>query len=178
MPTRSEKEVDRLLTDSEGNTCPFCIENGFVKIIDETEAAYLIQVVKDVDGVMVEQMGRYFIIPKQHMESIMERPDDWTFHEKQLLWRAIVEAGDDEQLIHTMGDRELTDAMNPSWNNGKWAGQRVKHVHLWVIFRYDRLQIGMDGMISEICDYRKGRRVPALAGGHKPVHHEWPDPQF
>lgn len=170
--------MSRLNTDSAGNTCPFCVENGFVTIIAETEAAYLIQVVKDMDGIMAEQMGRYFIIPKRHMESIMERPDDWTAHENLLLWRAFNEAENDDQLIHVMNGRDLMEAVNTSWNNGKWAGQRVKHIHLWVIFRYDRLEIGMDGMISEICDYRKGRRALVPAGSHGSVYHEWPDPQF
>jgi hypothetical protein len=165
-------------TDSEGNTCPFCPENGFVIVIDETELAYLVQVVKSIDGERITQVGRYFIIPKQHMESILERPDDWTKHEKILLWRAIITAGDDQLLMQLMEGRELTDALNTSWNNGKWAGQLVLHSHLWVIFRYDSLQIGLDSMIIEVCDSRNNQDARALATGGEKPYHEPDDPQY
>lgn len=155
-------------TDSSDNVCPFCLENGFVTIIGETEVAYLVQVVKNVDGKPVLQVGRYFIIPKQHMESVLERPDDWTVHEKSLLWRALDVAGRDDRLMELMDGRELLDALNLNWNNGEWAGQLVLHPHLWVIFRYDDLKVGMDGMITEI----SGSRAAVRASVHDGERHD------
>lgn len=165
-------------TDSEGKVCPFCPENGLVKIIDETEVAYLVQVVKNVDGQWIEQLGRYFIIPKQHMESVLERPDDWTVHENTLLWRALDIASRDGLLMQSMGERELIEALNLNWNNGKWAGQLVLHPHLWVIFRYDTLEIGMDGMILDLEGWNQFYSEE-LAGyaTRGPIYHEDPDPQ-
>ena len=164
-------------TDSEGKACVFCPENGFVSIIDETSAAYLVQVVKNIEGSWVNQIGRYFIIPNQHIESILERPNDWTRHENILLWRAIDQASRDAELMQLMDGRDLMEALNTNWNNGEWAGQLVLHSHLWVLFRYDSLKVGMDGMILEICDHRKQLvTVPTVDGG--PVYHEPDDPQF
>lgn len=143
------------MTDSGEKSCPFCVENGFVKIIDELEFAYLVQVTKNVDGEMVEQVGRYFIIPKQHIESILERPNDWTRDENLLLWSAITQAENDQTLMRLMGGRELTESLNTSWNNGWWAGQRVRHSHMWVIFRYDELAVGLDATIGRVKDLEK-----------------------
>lgn len=177
-----------MLTDSEGNVCPFCVDNGQVTVIDETPVAYLCQVVKNVGGVWTTQVGRYFIIPKRHTESILERPNNWTLHENQLLWRALLEAEGDEALMSLMGDHDLADSLNISWNNGFRAGRRVRHSHMWVIFRYDGLEVGLDGAI-EICGQQKAEldqlRTPVVAGPNRPIFvsrpapfHEPDDPQF
>jgi len=144
-----------MLTDSKGDVCPFCIENGFVKIIDKLTGAYLVQVVKNIDGSMIPQIGRYFIILTQHKESILERPDDWTRAENILLRSALEDAGQDEELMRLMDGRDLFDSINTSWNNGWWAGQRVRHIHMWVLFRYDDLASGLDGTIDQVHDLKK-----------------------
>lgn len=142
-------------TDSEGAICPFCVENERVTVLAETEIAYLAQAAKPQDGAMVAQVGRYFIIPKQHVESILERPVGWTRHETKLLWDAIGAASNDKKLMELMGGTELLEALNTSWNNGFWAGQRVKHIHMWVIFRYDKLEIGFDATIERVIELNR-----------------------
>lgn len=137
-------------TDSQGTFCPFDIKNGVVEIIEEHGDAYLIQVVKNEDGTMVKQTGRYFIIPKVHKELLIERPDTWTRDENILLAKAFIHASQDRKLMELMRGRRLMDSLNMSWNRGKWAGQRVLHIHNWVLFRYDDLQLGLDGCISEV----------------------------
>lgn len=136
--------------DSQLKFCPFCTENGVVEIIEEHGDAYLIQVVQNEDGAMVKQTGRYFIIPKRHNELLIERPDTWTRDENFLLAKAFTHAAQDGKLMELMRGRRLMDSLNTSWNRGTWAGQRVLHIHNWVIFRYDDLQLGLDGCISEV----------------------------
>jgi len=141
------EEVGSVKTDSKGNNCPFCIENGMVKIIKRTDIAYLVQAI--IDG--VPAAGRYLIVPIDHMVSLFDRPNDWTRSENDLLGYAIAAAYDDVGLPAHMKGRDLNQALNTSWNQGiPDAGQRVEHMHMWVIFRYDDLAIGMDALIRRL----------------------------
>jgi len=97
--------------------CPFCPENGKVEVVAEVEAAYLCEV---KNGPLPEC---YFIIPKQHMESIELLPDDWQRQMNRLL----------RQIPWWFAGADF----NISINVGRKAGQRVKHLHFWVIPRED-----------------------------------------
>ncbi len=147
-----------MLTDSEGELCPFCPGNGKVRVVVESGDAYLIQVVKGDEMAI----GRYFIIPKQHMESLLDRPKAWTEWENELLNAALVIAASDEELVRLMAGRPLSEAINLNWNQGIWAGQRVRHIHLWVVFRYDNLKLGIDGLIKMVEDQHKDLQAAAV----------------
>ena len=96
--------------------CPFCVENGMVAIIAQTDRAYLIAVRNGAEVVT----GCFFIIPKQHVESVLDLPDDWQAVFNELLWQAPGISG---------------SSFNVSYNSGRAAGQRVAHVHAWVVLR-------------------------------------------
>ncbi len=115
-----------------------------VSVVVESGDAYLIQVVKKGEAAL----GRYFIIPKTHHVALLQRPREWTEWENELLRAAFMIAESDEVLMKTMAGRPLSEALNLNWNQGWSAGQRVKHIHLWVCFRYDDLEIGLDGLIE------------------------------
>lgn len=70
---------------------------------------------------MVEgQFGTsYLIIPAQHVESLLDLPDNWWQDFKAML----------AQVPGLTGDYNL------SLNYGKDAGQSLKHLHFWVIPR-------------------------------------------
>lgn len=119
------------------NSCPFCLENRKVRIILQTENAYLIAPI----GVNGECMtGCYLIIPKQHVESALDMPDNWHAEVKELV-RMTPE--------YIQGKR----AFNISQNQGKDAGQRVNHCHTWLIFREGEndkksYQLGLKALID------------------------------
>ena len=136
-----------MAVDSEGNFDPFCLESNVVDVLEEIGDGYLTQVVKDVDGTKIKQPGRYFIIPKTHMEWLLLRPPTWTRDENSLLDVAFAHAARDAELTELMRGRSLDESLNLSWNQGKWAGQKVKHIHNWVCFRYDDVAEGLDGCV-------------------------------
>ena len=97
--------------------CPFCIENGMVKVLEATEEAYLIATL-DRNGEVLP--GCYFIIPKEHVEDVLMLPDAW--------WRSV------KQLAPRIPG--ISEAhFNMYFNQGEVAGQRVRHVHMWVVLR-------------------------------------------
>ncbi len=95
--------------------CPFCIENGKVNILSETEGAYLVEA--------LQGPGFYLIIPKQHIESLLDLPG---------LWQTCV-----ADLLRHIPEIQAGKHFNLSYNQGHVAGQRVSHVHAWVIIRSD-----------------------------------------
>jgi diadenosine tetraphosphate (Ap4A) HIT family hydrolase len=99
--------------------CPFCVENGAVNILAENDKAYLTRVVTNSTVVP----GCYLIIPKEHVESVLGLPDDWHRYYKDLL--GVI-------------SEEVSGHHNGSYNDGASAGQRVAHVHFWVINRNER----------------------------------------
>lgn len=135
--------IDSLLESTRGNfmltaECPFCTSNGRVKVLAENREAYLTQVLTS-GGEPVPD--RYFIIPKQHIESILSLPADWHLYFACLLGKV-------------PGVSEGT-SYNLSWNLGAAAGQRVKHVHCWVILRANEdslpsYETGMSGLIDKV----------------------------
>lgn len=118
--------------------CPFCVKNGMVKILFKNKKAYLIQVL-DRNGQVVP--GCYFIIPKIHVESVLDLPDDWHRYYKDLLRRAL-ELG-------------LVPDHNGTYNEGRRAGQRVPHVHIWLVSRDEgenepSYELGLVGMRDKL----------------------------
>lgn len=73
---------------------------------------------------MIEALGsegNYLIIPRLHVEMPQDLPVDW--------WRGVSE-------LLPQVPKFGTD-YNLSMNVGKQAGQTVKHLHLWVVPRFE-----------------------------------------
>lgn len=104
-------------------SCPFCLENGHVSILFETRKGYLVQAKRGQEVLH----GRYLIIPKQHTTKLLCLPADWQLHLNELL----------EAVPEVRADKPY----NLSVNMGYAAGQRVAHIHFWVIIR-DRREMG------------------------------------
>lgn len=99
--------------------CPFCVENGKVVILCENDTAYLIDALDGQGSIMHD---RFLIIPKEHVESVLDLPSDWHRVMQQL-------------LRDHFGQIMAEGSFNLSFNQGQEAGQRVGHVHCWLIFR-------------------------------------------
>lgn len=92
----------------------------------EAELAYLIPALSHPDCCLV--------VPRQHVESIMDLPDGWWRDVKFLLSHAPNLKGD----------------YNLSLNYGASAGQTVKHLHLWAVPRHPNRPssgIGLAGFV-------------------------------
>ena len=97
--------------------CPFCLESGKVTTIAETEGAYLCEV---RDSPIV---GCHFIIPKEHISFVEDLPGNWM---EELT-----------ALLPKVPWWSSTADYNVSINQGHDAGQRVGHLHWWIIPRED-----------------------------------------
>lgn len=93
--------------------CPFCLENNFFQgeVIATSTRAYLARNTFSPEN--------YLIIPKLHIESPTHLPPTW--------WR------DMETLFAHIP--ELKHDYNISLNNGRQAGQTVKHLCFWIVPR-------------------------------------------
>ena len=93
--------------------CRFCLSNGTLQgeVLVETPGAFLIEA--------GTSSGNFLIIPKSHVEELTELPDNW--------WQEI------KQLMPKVPG--LADSYNLSLNYGQAAGQRVNHLHFWVVSR-------------------------------------------
>lgn len=116
--------------------CVFCPGNGQVRILWETEGAYLIAVI-GLDGVEME--GRYLIIPRTHIESVLHLPENWQ--------------GDVAKLIRKVPEFVAGLPYNISYNEGRDAGQRIPHTHAWLIFRRGEegkpsFQLGLNALLA------------------------------
>lgn len=99
--------------------CPFCVKNGKVKILCENDMAYLVAALGDQGDIIHD---RFLIIPKDHVESVLDLPSGWHGAVQQLLRG---------HFGQTMAERSF----NLSFNQGQEAGQRIVHIHCWLIFR-------------------------------------------
>ncbi len=99
-------------------SCPFCLSSGKVRILWENEVAYIVAA-RDSDGILMP--GRYLIIPKNHIEKAEDLPNLWHVYMMDLVRK-------------TPEHQDGVDH-NINRNQGKAAGQRIKHVHEWLIFR-------------------------------------------
>ncbi len=75
--------------------------------------------------------GHTLVIPKKHYESITEVPDE-------LLAKIMSVA---KKITHAI--LKDADGANVLQNNGKAAGQFVKHIHFHIVPRYDNDEIGI-----------------------------------
>jgi diadenosine tetraphosphate (Ap4A) HIT family hydrolase len=99
--------------------CPFCPANGMVRILAENGTAYAVAALDEARNILPH---RYLIIPKAHIESVLDLPDTW--HARMA------------ELICSLPEHESGLPFNISYNEGVAAGQRIKHTHAWVIFRH------------------------------------------
>ena len=118
--------------------CPFCLENGKVKVIREVDEAYLAQTLSPSGEVMP---GRYFIIPKAHITSIIDLPLNF-LQPFLFLLTCLVELSEGAHY-------------NISINSGRKAGQRLEHFHIWVIIREGEegkpsQDLGMAALINDL----------------------------
>lgn len=111
--------------------CPFCTENGQVDIIAETAQLYLVKAHGTEDD--------YLVIPKKHLTHYLDLPDNWWREFKLLLL---------DEAIPWFG-RDV--ANNLSINQGRKAGQRVPHIHWWIIFREDGPEdgLGLSALVAQ-----------------------------
>ncbi len=109
--------------------CPFCRSNDLlsVPIISTSSNAYLIPAATDNTS--------YLIIPNDHCEAVNELPDGWWHDVKSLLPDTL----------------KLAD-YNISINIGAAAGQKIKHLHFWVIPRTAGLMSSNKGMAALIAE--------------------------
>lgn len=92
--------------------CPFCPDNGKVKIIAEDGDVYLVESLTP---------GRYLIVPMEHATSVDELPYDFM--------------GSVSNLLGHVPWPTPGVAYNLSANFGKAAGQTKDHLHMWVVPR-------------------------------------------
>jgi diadenosine tetraphosphate (Ap4A) HIT family hydrolase len=121
--------------------CPFCAENrqnGQMEVLAEAKHGLLIAA-KDPEGVVTH--GRYLIVPKGHIASILDLPPDW-----QESFAA---------LLRYVPGFEAED-WNISINKGRKAGQRVMgHLHWWIINRENEeglpsFETGLAGVVKKL----------------------------
>ena len=93
--------------------CPLCPDNGLLEapITAQTDGAYLIPA-RGSDT-------NYLIIPKEHIEDPVKLTDNWWQDVKPLL-----------DKVPGKGEH-----YNISLNVGYVAGQRVPHLHFWIVPR-------------------------------------------
>ena len=112
-------------------SCPFCLSNGLLEtpLLAETAQAYLTTV--------QTSSSRYLIIPKIHSTKPGELPDEWWAEVKSLA----------EKIKPQLSD------YNVSINIGQTAGQRIEHLHFWVIPRQPKRPssgLGMAALIDRV----------------------------
>lgn len=96
--------------------CPFCPDNGMVKIVADEGIAYLV-LARDAP---VE--GCYLLVPRSHVIDMQMLPDMWQ--------------GAANRLMNSIPwFVPGVTAYNLSLNLGKRAGQTLPHLHFWVIPR-------------------------------------------
>lgn len=115
--------------------CPFCPENGKVAILATAAVGknwyYLVKVVS------AEPNRHYFIIPARHIEHFTELDDN--------AMKAI------KELVYHIPWYEHWAPLNLALNQYELAGQRVPHLHWWVVYRGDGSggSLGTAGLMTE-----------------------------
>ena len=115
--------------------CPFCPENGKVAILATAAVGknwyYLVKVVS------AEPNQHYLIIPSHHIEHFTELDDGCMMAIKKLV-RFIPWYTEETPLNLALNQYEL-------------AGQRVPHLHWWVVYRGDGSggSLGTAGLAAE-----------------------------
>lgn len=107
--------------------CPFCTKNQGHKIY-ENELIYVIYNIRPG-----KNKGRCFVIPKRHVESIREL----TEKELIVLFKTV------KFISSRLAKYLKPEGFNYGWNEGKIAGQTIKHFHFHIMPRYKN-----DGMFK------------------------------
>lgn len=104
-------------TDSEGNECPFCPENGKVDIIARSASGltYAVKVLVRRDRGLRPAKGAYFVIPVEHHEDYSTLQFDFL--------REVAE------LKKTMS----LSFDNEGFNMTKQGGREIEHLHYWLM---------------------------------------------
>lgn len=126
----------RLVMDQ--HECPFChLEKSRIRLESEFAVAFL-------DGFPVTQ-GHMLVIPKRHVASLFELPDE----EQAAVWSLVAKAR--ASLVLEL----QPDGFNVGLNDGPAAGQTVLHAHIHIIPRRN----------GDVADPRGGIRwiVPSKA---------------
>ena len=116
--------------------CPFCPANGKVAIRFENDGAYLVNAMQNNQVIP----GAFLIIPKKHTTSENQLPTNWWLYLTSLR----------EEIREELGEH-----YNISLNVGSVAGQRISHLHWWVIRRDDAPQdksfeLGLNGLRQKL----------------------------
>lgn len=125
--------------------CPFCPANGKVQIIATSSCGryYLIKVVSATPN------EHYFVIPVSHMEHFMELDDDWY--------------GAFKELVVHIPWYDASMPLNIVLNQYRMAGQRVAHLHWWIVFRADGSG-GELGTAALVVEYDNTHATPEGGG--------------
>lgn len=91
----------------------------------ERELAESATFVAFFDGFPVSP-GRTLVIPKRHMASIFDLPED----DRQELWAQVA------KVRSLLAEKFRPGAVNISVNDGTAAGQTVTHAHIHIVPRY------------------------------------------
>lgn len=119
------------MSHPEHSDCPFCLLNGQLSPVAET-TDFVLVVALDASGNPMD--GRWLAIPKEHAVNLDDLPVGWG--------ESLAE------MVHSTG---LTSDYNLSLNFGYGAGQRVEHLHFWVIDRSnDQLNAGLSELIGRM----------------------------
>lgn len=104
-------------TDSEGNECPFCPENGKMNIIAYSASglSYITKVLVRTDRGMVPAKGAYFVIPTAHCADYSELGFDFLKEVTEL----------------KRGQKLSFD--NEGFNMTVKGGRKVEHLHYWLM---------------------------------------------
>lgn len=104
-------------TDSNGNECPFCPDNGKVNIIAYSASGltYIAKVLVRTDRGMVPAKGAYFVIPVEHHE-------DYSTLEYDFL-KEVAELKSSQKLSFD----------NEGFNLTTKGGRQIEHMHYWLM---------------------------------------------
>jgi diadenosine tetraphosphate (Ap4A) HIT family hydrolase len=113
--------------------CLFCLDNGLLvgEVIATSAGAYLIEASSST--------GNYLIIPRAHIESLLELPDAWWHEVKALLPQV----------------PDLAESYNLSINIGKAAGQSMQHLHFWVVPRAEGQPASGKGLAKLVDEFNQ-----------------------
>lgn len=104
-------------TDSSGNECPFCPDNGKVNVIAYSASGltYIAKVLVRTDRGMVAAKGAYFVIPAEHHADYSTLDFDFL--------KEVAELKDSVGLSFD----------NEGFNLTTKGGRQIEHLHYWLM---------------------------------------------
>lgn len=101
---------------------------GKGEVLAETDGAFLVPSI-DAPGVA------WLIEPKEHLEDVLDLPDNW--------WRMVKDL-----LPYIPGFFQDPSVFNISINLGPTAGRQLPHLHFWIIRREDGKPSSGKGLLA------------------------------